>query len=483
MRMPSLDRAMTLIHEAGHSFIPMEWEPPYIWRRNEKLRSLTKGVALTYKERRNSQQFSLFITENDVQIISDTTNLDAARMGVTTLLDRSKSPKERLGAINSIGMPLLNNQLWAGDLYSIRLFLDPYFSKALSAIHAADPHALKQALSVGLNPSFDYGAGSLLSIAGSNADPSILEVLLDWSTPSPNGSTSQTAAINHILLKLLDSELDGVELDFLLDLGADPNALVEANDISGYVTLENALILKGRIDLARILAPAASQTTLRSAFARLTVLNTKESNAFASELLTTKRVSAKAMIEGVPALFFALQAKNPTIAQAILEQGANPALFWNGTNALMWTLIQKRAGVCPECIDAVLADPRTDVNQQDSNGFVAFDYAIAAEQFSLAAKIASQPGFTYDFTPGSGPRAVSNDAVKTHARAVKILNQFALLNQIPAAKSVLAGYPFGFFDLEPIAQRAHQIGYSEMATIIRTAPSFKAREDRPNLAQ
>jgi hypothetical protein len=456
-QMPAVDRAALLIHEVAHSLIPMSFDPFGSSDRQDRLSSFVKGVVLNHHSRMSKEDFSLYLTQNRVQIIPATYSIDSNRRNIEVLLDRIFDLKTRLAALHQIGMALVRSSLWVDDVNEVIDLWNPAYQKGLAAIREGKPRLIQQLLHEGLHPAFEYLPGqSLLSVAIKSGNLQVMDLLNDW-VEQHSDQVFSTEAATMLLQRAVMGELDTVNVISLLKRGANPNRHFEVrrkyDSAPSWMTVWSAAIVFEEWEIARILLPFVDSETLEEGFLYLMSARQNEAKQLTSEVIQSGRLELNGNAGGNPLLVLAFEAGNTPAFRELLDAGASP-----NVSDQQGKLILARIASTPgklNFLTLLLLHPDLHINGVGKDKKTAFEAAIQSGNAEAANSIASNARFKI------------GDLNFTQAQALESLKVFVHLNLSSAVNLMVSRYRFTFFEIGPLADFARAREFLEVEAILR----------------
>ncbi|MBI2605516.1 MAG: hypothetical protein HYW49_05480 [Deltaproteobacteria bacterium] len=458
--LPAHDRAMLLLHEVLHSFIPLETS-----RRNDKLRSIVNAISDNTSKRMSEEEFALQMTMNDLMLASTTAELDPIRARLETLVDPAAAKTARIAALQKIGMAALyDSGLWHRDVRDIEEFAAPIFQAARAAMENADYAALAGALKDGIEVDFPFFAIdeksglrlSLLDLSASAGDENMVRFLVDHAA-NGGGST-----LDRLLKRVIVGELKTLEVPRLLAAGANPNSRSEFG-AAGRMTLTTAALAYNRPEIFQALVqnPATTiDTLLESLGYAISTAPVNASLAFAKMLFATGKLSADiALLDGRAAVLAALTSSRLDVFRYLLSIGADPNRARDAnSNGLLAIAVSTSPSAF---VEALLKDSRTDLNAKNVDGLTAFDLAMDANNANAIALLIADSRFQMpDF---GSPRYAAAEKLPW------LLNHLALQDCVAGIQAVLKAHRFEWNELYFAAELARQAGKDSAYATIHAA--------------
>lgn len=275
-----VDRAMFLIHEISHAFVPMnefaskgtledrDSDPvPIVFEachglglnRHERLWSFVNAIYRTYRDHIDANEFSLAITQNGVILPETDRFYRANAVQYSLALDRNVPTRERTLAISRLNWDEAKKWLIPADIREVEYFISQTYEPALQVIHEKGygwQTTLAQEIeSKALDPmqaiSSNYGSTSLLLTASQMNEDEIMKVLIQIPSRSQNKEI-QARLFDAILSKKIAFD-DSSDLASVLE-GFDPNQDYQKR-ISYFVKAvqsENADVAQYFLNLNRV---------------------------------------------------------------------------------------------------------------------------------------------------------------------------------------------------------------------------------------
>lgn len=411
-QLSSVDQGMLLIHEIGHSFIPMnpyavggniaasdtpsptvfEASDDQVFSRRDRLWSFINSIYRNYRDGITSAEFGLAITQNGATLPSSDAFWKKSPAAYSTALNRAAAKKDRIVAISQIDMREAKSNLVTADSIEIEFFLNTWYSSSMQIMKDRN-YGWEQALrnqieTYGLDPlQLLPNGSSLLTQAIDAQDQPAVNLLLTYPAQSKDRAI-RTRFFNAILNGKIVLEDQNVLLNQF-----DPNEgeLITKNENGIQIYLGETpffvlTIEKGNMDLAGafLASGKVNNAVLTQGFEALMKLDMGYTNYESTPEQDTRRDLMTAMLSTSgfkpqhEALLAALNSKNEYAAMILLDTVAPTSTELSQLAQNPWSL-----GYGKDVLKKALTKAGANINAKDKAGKTMIDYAIAAKSDDL----------------------------------------------------------------------------------------------------